>query len=251
MAFLKRIYKYFYLNYFYKNNLLVRFNTHVDLKSTFGKNCKLEANSRVSGSKLGENVHVGNGAQVKLSSIGNNISIYNNSIVSYCTLGDFSYIAQNSRIYNSSIGKFSSIGPEVLIGLGKHPTNFISTNPVFYSNATRHGSLFSEKQLFEEYDSCSIGNDVWIGARAIILDGITIGDGAIIAANSVVTKDVEPYSIVGGVSAKFIKYRFSEEKIKELENMKWWDWSADKIKMNIDLFQKKIDSSSPFIKDTF
>ena len=75
-----------------------------------------------------------------------------------------------------------------------------------------------------------IGNDVWIGSNVTILGGITIGHGAIVATGAVVTKDVPPYSVVGGVPAKVIRYRFSEEKIQELLDEKWWEWNDEKIK---------------------
>jgi acetyltransferase-like isoleucine patch superfamily enzyme len=86
-----------------------------------------------------------------------------------------------------------------------------------------------------------IGNDVWIGTSAIILSGVKIGHGAVVAAGSIVTKSVPPYAIVGGNPAKIIKYRLSEEKIEELLEMKWWDWSEEKIKKNIDFFSIKND----------
>ena len=78
-----------------------------------------------------------------------------------------------------------------------------------------------------------IGNDVWIGFEAVIMSGVTIGDGAIVGARAVVTKDVPPYTIVGGVPVKEIRKRFSDERISELLNLKWWDWPEEKIQMNI------------------
>ena len=81
-----------------------------------------------------------------------------------------------------------------------------------------------------------IGNCVWIGANVIILPGIHIGDGAVVSAGAVVTRDVEPYAIVGGVPAKIIRYRFSAEDINAFLMMKWWDWSLEKIKNNLELF---------------
>ena len=82
----------------------------------------------------------------------------------------------------------------------------------------------------------TIGNDVWIGANVCILPGISIGDGAVLAAGAVITKDVPPYAIVGGVPAKVIKYRFSEDIIKKLLKIKWWNWEEEKVKKNKDLF---------------
>ena len=79
---------------------------------------------------------------------------------------------------------------------------------------------------------------MWIGANVIILPGVKIGNGAIIAAGAVVTKDVEPYAIVGGVPAKLIKYRFKKEEINQLEEIKWWNWSIEEIERNIELFYR-------------
>jgi acetyltransferase-like isoleucine patch superfamily enzyme len=83
---------------------------------------------------------------------------------------------------------------------------------------------------FVEYKRILIGNDVWIGARAVVLDGVIIGDGAIIGACAVVTKDVPPYAIVVGVPAKIVRYRFSEKKIRQFLELQWWEWPPEEIK---------------------
>lgn len=137
-------------------------------------------------------------------------------------IGRHTYFAK-SKVVRADIGAFCCIGPEVLIGgLGRHPTNFISAHPVFYSTRLQSGKTFAEKDLVEEISRVSIGSDVWIGARAMILDGINVGDGAIVAAGAVVIKDVPPYAIVGGVPAKLIRYRFSPDVISLLLEWKWW-----------------------------
>jgi virginiamycin A acetyltransferase len=82
-----------------------------------------------------------------------------------------------------------------------------------------------------------IGNDVWIGYEAVIMSGVTIGDGAVVGARALITKDVPPYTVVGGVPAKVIKRRFSDEIIAELLILKWWDWSSDKISYNLPFIQ--------------
>ena len=93
--------------------------------------------------------------------------------------------------------------------------------------------LIEQDIFFEEYETVTIGHDVWIGTRAIVLDGITVGNGAVIAANSVVTKDVPPYAIVAGVPAKIIKYRFNDDKINKLNDSKWWELDLNEIKQKI------------------
>jgi acetyltransferase-like isoleucine patch superfamily enzyme len=113
----------------------------------------------------------------------------------------------------------------MLGGLGRHPTNFLSTHPYFYSHHYRNTLGLAGGGCFDELPRTRVGNDVWIGARAIILDGVTVGDGAIIAANAVVTKDVQPYTIVGGVPAKLLRRRqITPEMLGEKAN--WWDLSS-------------------------
>ncbi|QEC45857.1 CatB-related O-acetyltransferase [Pseudobacter ginsenosidimutans] len=90
----------------------------------------------------------------------------------------------------------------------------------------------------------SIGNDVWIATQCVILTGVTIGNGAVIAANSVVSSDVPPYAIVGGTPAKIIGYRFSEEIIERLQQLRWWDWPEEKILANYDLFHNSLTLES-------
>ncbi|WP_206460155.1 CatB-related O-acetyltransferase [Anaerovorax sp. IOR16] len=124
------------------------------------------------------------------------------------------------------IGKYCSIGSGstfLLAGNQGHRHEWISTYPfqtAIFSNA-RDG--------FERKGNTIIGNDVWIGTEAMIMPGIKIGDGAIIAARSIVTKDVEPYTIVGGNPSKIIKKRFSDKEIEQLLEIQWWNWEIDKI----------------------
>ena len=140
-------------------------------------------------------------------------------------VGRYTYISENCRFGNVTIGSFCSIAGYVVAGLGKHPTrDFVSTHPAFCSpKNTGFPIAFVDEKIFVDGAPITIGNDVWIGFRAIILDGVNVGDGAIIAAGAVVSHDVEPYSIVGGVPASHIRYRFAQEQISELLSIKWWD----------------------------
>jgi len=125
----------------------------------------------------------------------------------------------------SEIGAYCSIAPGAKIGgLGRHPTDWISTHPAFYSTLGQAGLAFADKDMVDECVQTKIGNDVWIGTNAIIMDGVTVHDGAVIGAGAVVTKDVPPYAVVGGVPAKVIRYRFSDEIIDEIRSLQWWDW---------------------------
>ena len=158
-------------------------------------------------------------------------------------LGYASYLSDGSWMKNCLIGKFSSIGPFVYTVIGKHPTNFVSTHTAFYSTERHVGITYVNEQRFKEFEepkyggyTIKIGNDVWIGAKSIILDGVNIGDGAIIGAGALVTKDVPPYAIVGGVPAKIIRYRFESDEIDFLLRLKWWDRSDEWLRKHAHLF---------------
>lgn len=157
-------------------------------------------------------------------------------------LGDFSYIGLFAFVNNTSIGKYCSISMNFKAGMGMHPTNLASTSPIFYTEkyALKNSLGFKRLAKVKEYKKITIGNDVWIGADVIIMDGIKVGDGAIIAAKALVSKDVPSYAVVGGVPAKTIKYRFSEEIINKLTALKWWDWSEERIKKNEFFFREDI-----------
>ena len=151
-----------------------------------------------------------------------NVHILENCILNNSEEHSYSYVGKNYLIQHTTIGKFCSIANDVSIGLGNHPLDYFSTSPLFYRKANALKiELVSKELIFEDYKETTIGNDVWIGTNAIIMEDVTIGDGSVIAANSVVTKNVTPYSVVGGVPAKLIKYRFSDKKIEELNNVKW------------------------------
>ena len=150
-------------------------------------------------------------------------SIYRNSIVNNSEIHSYTYIGNNCLIQNAVIGRFCSISNDVLIGLGIHPLDLNSTSPVFYRIHNPLKFRYVKGDLYDiEYKLIEIGNDVWIGARAIIMGGVKIGHGSVIAANSVVTKNVPPYAVVAGVPAKIIKYRFGEVKVKEMLEEQWW-----------------------------
>lgn len=132
---------------------------------------------------------------------------------------------------DTEIGSFCSLGMRVVLGHGIHPLNFLSTSPYFYLDDL----LYKNKEMnshheFLDLPPIKIGHDVWIGDGVFIKNGVHVGSGAIIGARSVVTKDVPPYSIVVGVPACVIKYRFNKEIISELLALRWWDLSDEIIK---------------------
>lgn len=170
----------------------------------------------------------------------NKLSDY--SVFLNSSMGYASYISDHSFIKNTVIGRYTCIANEVMTVAGNHPISFVSVHPAFYSTTQKLSYIRQRK--FDDFRyldsdrriSVVIGNDVWVGARATILEGVTIGDGAVIAAGAVVTKDVPPYAVVGGVPAKVIKYRFDEDTIQKLLELKWWEKDQEWIKSHADDF---------------
>ncbi|WP_455674546.1 CatB-related O-acetyltransferase [Phocaeicola sp.] len=166
-------------------------------------------------------------------------------ILNYVSIDDYTYIAQNSNISYTNIGKYCSIGPNFLCGWGIHPTDGISTSPMFYSTMEQNGTSVCKKTKIEERKFINIGNDVFIGANVTVLDGVTIGDGAVIGAGAIVSKDIPPYAVAVGCPIRVIKYRFSPEKVDALLKMKWWEYgekyhlSIERNFFDIDGFLKK------------
>lgn len=149
-------------------------------------------------------------------------------------MGYGSYICNDCSIIGN-IGRFTSIAAEVKNVQGVHPIGspYATTSPMFFSLKKQSGITFAKKQLFDEMRApISIGNDCWIGQRAFFVGGLTIGDGAVVLAGAVVTKDVPPYAIVGGVPAKILKYRYDEETIQFLLEKKWWNMPVEWLKEN-------------------
>lgn len=198
--------------------------------------------------KLYPDLRLGYKSFVTKSIIHKMVTINDYSSVTESVIGDYTYISIGSSFFNTEIGKFCSIASGVKCGLGMHPSRkFVSTFPAFFSIRGQSLLCFAEKNFYKELDRIKIGNDVWIGANVTILDGVNIGNGAIIAAGAVVNKDVDDYAIVGGVPAKLIRYRFSEREIKFLLKDKWWNKSEEWLKKNYKKFHN-IDEYMSMLK---
>ena len=184
----------------------------------------------------------------------NSVGIKSNLINTALGLG--TYVTNEVDFRGVKVGRYCSIGSHVRNITGRHPIQFVSTHPAFFSKKGQAGFTFSERDYTEEIRFIDnryvveIGNDVWIGDNVTIMDGIKIGDGAIVGANSLVTKSLEPYSINFGVPAKGKGYRFSEEKIRSLKEIEWWDFDPLFLQKNyldlhnIDLFIEKFGRKS-------
>lgn len=158
-------------------------------------------------------------------------------------IGAHTYISVGTDIENAEIGKYCSIADHCRIGMSGHSLDYLSTSPIFTQTVNALQERWIEKDIIKdksENERTYIGNDVWVGSHVLINGGVHIGNGACIAAGAVVVKDVPPYAIVGGVPAKLIRYRFSQEIIDKLEKLQWWSLPEDVLKENIHLFQTDI-----------
>jgi acetyltransferase-like isoleucine patch superfamily enzyme len=154
------------------------------------------------------------------------------------SIGKYSYIGPNSRIESSDIGAFCSISWDCQIGLNSHSLSHISTSPIFLESKNGTGTSWIASDINIPFKRRTrIGNDVWIGARATILAGIQVGDGAVIGTAAVVTKDVPAYSIAAGNPARVIRERFDESIVNRLKELRWWELEDTKLRVALASFQ--------------
>ena len=174
------------------------------------------------------------------SVVADNARVYPPYFLHDVRVGEYSYIAKNCAVINCTIGKFCSIGPNFCCGLGIHPTNGISTSPMFYSPSKVNGAALVTTPKVEESKRSTIGNDVFIGANVTVLDGVTIGDGAVIGAGAVVSKNIPPYAIAVGCPIRIIKYRMTESQITAMQRIQWWNWDDERLQ-NVERMFEDID----------
>jgi len=146
------------------------------------------------------------------------------------TLDDYSYVMNRSQVMWTQIGKFCSIASDVRLNPGNHPLWRASQHHYTYrAEAFDLGENDEEFFAWRKSNGVRVGHDVWIGHGATVLAGVSVGTGSVIGAGAVVSKDVEPYSIVGGVAARELRKRFDDKTAQGLLKMAWWDWSREKL----------------------
>ncbi len=189
---------------------------------------KLFRNVVVTDSDLGTGCSVGDDSTVERCVFDSNVTINRRSYINDSFIGKFSYAGINTTMNWTKMGRFCSLARNVDVGGFDHDYRKITTMPEFRFNQMIQGGGKIPKKT-EHTDYCQIGNDVWIVAGAIVLHKVKIGDGAVIGAGAVVTKDVPPYAIVVGAPAKVIGYRCSQKNIEKLLDMHWWDLPDEKL----------------------
>ena len=176
--------------------------------------------------------------------------VFSGSDIIDSSVGKYTYIGYDCHIDKADIGSFCSLSDHIFIGGAEHPMRWVSTSPVFQKvkGVTERGSGASIKLANHEvevFKRTTIGNDVWIGHPAVIRTGVTIAHGAVIGSGAVVTKDVPPYAIVGGIPAQIIRYRFDEQTIDRLIRSQWWELPLHTLKTSA----KHITDPIRFLKD--
>lgn len=211
-----------------------KFGIHNKIKSsriyytTLNNNCMINKAS-VFSSNLNDHVQVHDEAILYSGKIATHVYIGAKTALSNTAINRFTYLAGSNRIFNTQIGSFCSIAQNVCIGHAEHPYHQFSTSPVFYKKDNPFETQKFLQEEINEFKITSIGHDVWIGHNAYIRSGITIGDGCIIGAGAVVTKNIEPYSVIVGVPARLIKKRFDEATILKLQHDKWWNLEDEEL----------------------
>ncbi len=182
---------------------------------------------------------LGHDVRLRETKLGKHVELADDVHVEYSSIGDYSYVMHRSMVADSVIGRFTAIAADCRIGPPNHPLDrptihrMTYTPEYYWPAATRDHAFFAARRAAVT----TIGNDVWIGHGATVLAGVTVGDGAVIAAGAVVARDVEPYTIVGGVPAKVIRRRLPVDQGERLRALAWWNWSHDRLAIALSDFR--------------
>ena len=203
-----------------------------------GKNLKLYDGAKTIDCEIDDDVVIGQDSFVSHSKLGYHVQINRRNIIEGVTIGRYSYTGANTILKTAEIGNFCSLSWNISATGNRHDYLKLTAHPV--SQLTSFGIV--DENGPHEKRKIIIGNDVWIGANACIMPGVKIGDGAVIGAGAIVTKDIPPFAVAAGNPARIIKYRFSDEQISDLMAIKWWNWSDEKLRENIGLFKTQVDN---------
>ncbi len=189
--------------------------------------------------QLSEQPFIHPSAEVTRSTLGRYTEIGERSRVQETRLGDYSYIVQDCGVWCADIGKFSNIAAAVRINATNHPTwratlhHFTYRASDYWDDAEHEDAFF----CWRRENAVHIGHDTWLGHGSTILPGVTVGDGAVVGAGAVVSRDVAPYTIVGGVPARPIRERFTRSTVERLRALAWWDWDHRRLRGALDDFR--------------
>lgn len=222
----------------------------------------LAESARVSGTRVGSGAKVYERVQARNSSLGpfvsvgddsilinadleGNIAVNRRNFIQDAKVGRFTYTGQNTTIRGSSVGRFCSISWNVSVGGKDHGMDRVTNSALWaFHNMDGNKPEPSSFVYAKDEPACVLGSDVWVATNAVVLRGVVVGDGAVIAAGCVVTRDVEPYTVVAGVPGKVIRSRFPDQLRQALLDLKWWDWPVEIIRENLALiYSTKVDQS--------